>query len=275
VLRPTRLGQVRVLVVEPTNTWEAYNFWAGDSWYENPAVHVVTLDRPYLAGGLPTHDALGVGFLRWLAASGNQADVVSDNDLERFVSGAQLRRAYDLIVFPGHEEYVSRHVYDIVESFRDRGGNLAFLSADNFFYRVSRDGQAIVGRTRWRDLGRPEAALVGAEYVGWDERRFPNLPYRVQSVRDAPWLWRGSGLHYASRFGHYGIEIDEKTSASPAGTRVLATIPDDFGPGLAAEMTYYREGHAQVFDAGVINFGASADWPVVSTLVTNLWNRLA
>jgi len=29
-----------------------------------------------------------------------------------------------------------------------------------------------------------------------------------------------------------------------------------------------------VFDAGVINFGASADWPVVSTLVDNLWRRL-
>ena len=39
-------------------------------------------------------------------------------------------------------------------------------------------------------------------------------------------------------------------------------------------MTYYRSGHAQVFDAGVINFGASADWPVVSTLVDNLRRRL-
>jgi hypothetical protein len=169
---------------------------------------------------------------------------------------------------------VTTHVYDLVEGFRDRGGNLAFLSADNFFYRVEREGDTIVGRTRWRDLGRPEAALVGAEYVGWDERRFPNLPYHVASVSDAPWFWHGSGLRYGSPFGRYGIEIDERTAASPPGTRVLATIPDEFGPGLGADMTYYRDGHAQVFDAGVINFGASADWPVVSTLISNLWDRL-
>jgi hypothetical protein len=40
-------------------------------------------------------------------------------------------------------------------------------------------------------------------------------------------------------------------------------------------MTYYRRGAAQVFDAGVLNFGGTADWPVVSKIVENLWRRLA
>lgn len=276
VLRPWLLGEARVLVVEPTNTWEAYNFEDGDSWYLDPAVHVVDLGRPYTGDGLPPHfQDYDLGFLRWYWRSGEHADFVSDDDLERFASGAQLRRLYRLIVFPGHEEYVTGHVYDIVEQFRNLGGNLAFLSADNFFYAVQRSGEDIVGRTRWRDVGRPEAALVGAQYEGWEERTFPNRPYRVVGAVRLPWLFAGAGLRDGDRFGKYGIEIDGRTAASPPDTIVAAEIPNDFGPGLSAEMTYYRRGAAQVFDAGVMNFGGTADWPVVSTIIGNLWQRLA
>jgi hypothetical protein len=57
---------------------------------------------------------------------------------------------------------------------------------------------------------------------------------------------------------------------------VLARIQDAFGPGKSAEMTYYetRRG-AKVFAAGVMNFGGSALWPGVRTMVENLWRRLA
>ncbi len=275
VLRPRELGDSRVLVVEPTNTWQAYNVYGGDSWYAFASVHVVDLTRPYAGDGLPPHfGGYDRGFLRWYARSGFSADFVSDDDLEQLASGAQLRHLYRLIVFPGHEEYVTAHVYDIVAGFRARGGNLAFLSANGFFYAVARRGNELYGRTRWRDLGRPEAALIGAQYDGWEKGRYPNRPYVVVGLRHAPWLFAGTGLHDGSSFGKYGIEIDETTSASPRDTYVLAEIPNDFGPGLNAEMTVYRDGRATVFDAGAMNFGGSADWPVVSRLVANLWQHL-
>ena len=53
-------------------------------------------------------------------------------------SAATLASAYDLIVFPGHHEYVTTREYDLVEGYRDLGGNLMFLSANNFFWRVDR-----------------------------------------------------------------------------------------------------------------------------------------
>jgi hypothetical protein len=275
VVRPQQLGSASVLVVEPTNTWQAYNGEGGDSWYVDPGVHVIDLERPDVGSGLPPHFRdYDLGFLRWYWRSGENADFVSDADLNRFTSGAQLRRLYRLIVFPGHEEYVTPHEYDLVVQFRDDGGNLAFLSADNFFYRVTYIGHDMVGRARWRDLGRPEAALVGAQYVGWEENRFPNRPYRVVDAAAAPWLFAGTGLRDRSTFGWYGIEIDAVAPASPPGTRVLAAIPDDFG-GLRAQMTLYREDGATVFDAGVMNFGGSSDWPLVSRLLTNLWEHLA
>src|SRR6516225_3622533 len=49
VLRPSRLGTASVLVVEPTNTWHAYDDFAGDSWYLNSAVHVIDLTHPFAA----------------------------------------------------------------------------------------------------------------------------------------------------------------------------------------------------------------------------------
>jgi hypothetical protein len=56
---------------------------------------------------------------------------------------------------------------------------------------------------------------------------------------------------------------------------VLARIHDIFGPGKSAEMTYYTtSGAAKVFSAGVMNFGGSALWPVVSTMMENIWAEL-
>jgi hypothetical protein len=39
-------------------------------------------------------------------------------------------------------------------------------------------------------------------------------------------------------------------------------------------MTYYRDGHAQVFDAGVLNFGGSVSaWHAADVMLRNLWVR--
>jgi hypothetical protein len=284
VLRPRRLGSSPVLVVEPTNTWQAYNVTQGDSWYLEPAIHLIDLARPYagvsvrghfVPKGLPDQFLhLDLGFLRWYWHTCFRADFVSDDDLEH-TTRAQALRHYRLIVFAGHEEYVTSHVYDLIEHYRNSGGNLAFLSANNFFYRVEVSGNTMTGRTQWRGLGRPEAALVGAQYVGWNESRFPNRPYRVVDTRAARWLFAGTGLHYGSRLGHYGVEVDQRGAASPSNTHVLAAIHDDFGSGKSAEMTIYRRRRATVFDAGVLNFGASAHWPQVSRLVSNLWTHLS
>jgi hypothetical protein len=276
VLRPQRLGVHRVLVVLPTNTWQAYNFEDGGSWYENPAVHTVDLSRPFIDGGVPPHyHGYDHGFIRWLALQHEQTDFMSDDDLEHIDAAVRLAHAYDLIVFSGHEEYVTGHEYDLIERYRDLGGNLAFLSANNFFYKVVKHGDRMDGRWRWRDLERPEAALVGAQYVDWNHGRYPNRPYRATGVRTAPWLFAGTGLRDGDTFGVYGIEVDARAPSSPPGTRVLARTPGIFGAGKDAEMTYYTtSAGAKVFSAGVMNFGGSALWPVVSTMLRNLWAEL-
>jgi hypothetical protein len=230
--------------------------------------------RPVPAGLPEQFQRYDVGFLRWYWHSGYRADFISDDDLERISSARQLR-PYKLIVFGGHEEYVTSHTFDLITAYRNAGGNLAFLAANNFFYKVEVKGDTMTGRTPWRRVGRPEAALVGAQYAGWNEGNYPNNPYRITNTAAAPWLFKGTHLHNGSRVGNYGIEVDEPNASSPPHTHVLAVIPNELGPGKPAEMTIYTRGRSTVFDAGAINFEASAHWPKLSRFFSNLWSHLS
>ena len=81
------------------------------------------LGRPLLNRGVPPHYRnYDLRFLRWLHQSGRKVDVLSQAELDG-TTGARLAQAYELIVFPGHHEYVTTREYDAVEGFRDRGGN--------------------------------------------------------------------------------------------------------------------------------------------------------
>jgi hypothetical protein len=282
VVRPRRLGTARIAVVFPTNTWQAYNFrdmdrdGVADTWYADRSRHVVNLARPFVASGLPRgfrHNTLR--FVRWMHRHGKTADFYADDDFLRFRSGRWLARRYALIVFQGHEEYVSPTQYNLTTAYRNRGGNLAFLSANNFFYRVTYSGNRMYGRTRWRDLGRPEAALVGVQYIGWHEEIYDREPYVVRGARTAPWLFRGTGLRNGERFGRFGIEIDARAPSSPSRTLLLARARNIFGPGKSAEMTYYRTARgAKVFAAGVLNFAHQARRPVINTMIANIFAKL-
>jgi len=222
----------------------------------------------------PSFRGYNQGFLWWLGLHAEAVDVLADDDFERVRNGAQLQRLYDLVIFSGHEEYVSSHMYDVVQAYRDRGGNLAFLSANNFSYRVARHGHRLFKIGHWSDAGRTGERLNGVVYVGWSKNRFPNRPYVVTGARRAPWFFRGTGVRNGTRFGIYGIEIDQRGPRSPRGIIVLARIPNAFGTGRSAEMTYYTtSAGAKVFSAGVMNFGGSALWPTVSRILENLWER--
>jgi hypothetical protein len=288
VVRPKTPGTARVAVVLPTNTWQAYNFqdadgdgW-GDTWYASDEIPSVDLTRSHLNRGVPYRfRSYDLAFLRWLDQTGKLADFYSDEDVERFASGDALAAAYDLVVFAGHEEYVTASVYDLIERYRDLGGNLMFLSANNFFWQVERAGNWIYRKSLWRSLGRPESRLIGVQYLANDDGT-RQAPFVVTGAHVAPWLFEGTGLRNGDTFGLYGIEIDAATSDSPAETYVLAAIPDVFGPGRTAQMTYYETaGGAKVFAAGALNFGGSV-LPVgrvkderLSRLIANIWDRLS
>jgi hypothetical protein len=84
-----------------------------------------------------------------------------------------------------------------------------------------------------------------------------------------------NGSTLGSEVGGFGIEIDSTNGLSPAGTKVLARIPDLFGPGVTAEMTYYEnEAGARVFSAGAMDFPAVLYTEPGARLLDNLWRHM-
>ncbi|MGH3137143.1 MAG: N,N-dimethylformamidase beta subunit family domain-containing protein [Gaiellaceae bacterium] len=282
VVRPRRLGEHGVAIVLPTLTWQAYNLrdedgdGKGDSWYADWKTKTVRLGRAYLSRGVPYNfRRYDLPFLHWLARTGKGVDVLAQSDLESAPSPGALAAAYDLIVFPGHHEYVTTREYDLVESYRNLGGNLMFLAANNFFWQVVKRGNLMTKTELWRDLGRPEAALIGVQYLA--NGKAPKKPWIVRRSRAGSWIFAGTGLREGSAFGSGGVEIDRTSPASPRGVDVLAEVPNVFGPGMTAQMSYYEtRAGAEVFAAGAFYFTRLIHIdPVISRLVENLWNQLA
>ena len=172
---------------------------------------------------------------------------------------------------------MTKHAYDVVQRYRDLGGNLMFLSANNFFWKVERKGQRLVRIKQWRALGRPESALVGVQYAGSNHGAEPGRlrrsPERARRRGHSP----GRGSRDGDTFGRYGIEIDERRPTLRPAPKCWREIPDILpNAGRSAEMTYYETpAGAKVFAAGALNFAASVNEPVVSQLLENLWARLS
>lgn len=281
VVPPQRLGQNRVAVVLPTRTWQAYNFrdddrdGYGDTWYATAGHVTARLGRPFLNRGVPPHFRMyDLYFLHWLQQTGKQVDVLSQAELDAVRDPAELRRAYDLLVFPGHHEYVTAAEYDAVEGFRDRGGSLVFLSANNFFWRIDVRGNVMTRVAQWRDLGRPESALLGVQYIGNDDGEHRGA-WLVRTSPAGRWLFAGTGSVTGDRFSNAGIEIDHTTSHSPHGTQVVAEIPNLLGAGMTAQMSYYEtKNGAKVFAAGAFTLAGSIRQQPVARLLDNIWAEI-
>jgi len=284
ILTTGTASKARQAVVVPTNTWQAYNFYDrdgdgwGDTWYAggNPPV---ALDRPFLERGVPPRfRRYDLPFLRWLMLNGLEPDFLSEDDVDLLATGDELRRRYDLVVYPSHTEYVTEASYDVLTRYRDLGGRLVFLSANNIFWKVEPEGGSIRRVRKWRDLSRPEAALLGTQYRANDDGS-RQRPFVVQAADALPWLFAGTGLTNGALLGEaiggFGIEIDKVTPASPPGTVVVASITDLYGPGLDANMTYYETpAGARVFSAGTLDFSGAVLIPPIDRMLRNLWEHM-
>ena len=281
VVRPRRLGTHQVAIVMPTRTWQAYNFrdddgdGSSDTWYAMQGRREARLGRPFLNRGVPPHfRRYDARFLRWLHASGRKVDVLAQEDLDE-TTGARLATAYQWLVFPGHHEYVTRAEYDAVAGYRDRGGNLAFLSANNFFWRIDVRDPTMRRVAKWRELDRPEASLIGVQYLANDRGR-RKAPWLVRPGPAASWLFDGVPLRNGREFSEGNVEIDATAPSSPAGIQVVAEIPNLLGPGLTAQMTYYETARgAKVFAAGAFTLAGNVYDPAVRRFLHNLWARLS
>jgi hypothetical protein len=96
------------------------------------------------------------------------------------------------------------------------------------------------------------------------------------AAKQLPWLIAGTGLRAGMDFSSGGIEADDVVTASPRNVQVVASIPDLYGDGINADMTYYRTASgAKVFAAGAFTIAGAVWQGHVFQLMTNLWNWMS
>ena len=283
VVRPQAPVQ-RVAIVLPTTTWHAYNYYDrngdgfGDTWYSLFSQKRIDLSRPHLRRGVPERfRSYDVQFLHWLASRGHAVDTYADEDIDLFPSPQALRAAYDLIIFPGHTEYVTSRLYDLITIYRDLGGRLIFLSANNFFRHVKRTGQR----------GAPDRRVAqrGAARVGAARRPVPRERQRPATAAVHRHRRRQRRLAVRRHGARKRLAVRQATGSRSTrrrrsrrrGHRFSPRSRTCSGPGRTAEMTYYETpSGAAVFSAGVLNFGGTVMlWRETQQLLDNLWTRLA
>jgi len=148
VLRPST--PPRILVQIPMSTYQAYNFWGGDSLYPDglPLTafggttqgYEVSFDRPYEDDAAPESDTgageflmRDVALVRFLERYGYPVGYTTDFSIAEEPS--QLRGA-SVVIDSGHSEYWSTSQYEAFMEARERGTSLLFLSSDTAAWRV-------------------------------------------------------------------------------------------------------------------------------------------
>ena len=249
-------GGNRVLVVAPTNTWQAYNGYGGKSNYRDrvtpPDMRALfeVLERvspglvPYTY--LPTQRPLAHPFswvpidsLASLANDKVASDLYLINYLESIdveygvISDAEFARSADtlqpkLVLFNNHSEYWSYEGMGRLKALLATGTNVAFLSGNNMYreVEVTNHGALIVmEKTLPRATIEP---LLGTFYSQSGYQTYGS--FRV--MESDHWVFKGTNLADGDTFGNNiisGLETD-KLGPYSEGFSLLAIGDNEGGP---------------------------------------------
>ncbi len=295
ILPPIPGESSRIAFVMNYPTRVAYNAWGGKNVYasqiEGDDRHAVRVSylRPFIkANGRGSLARAQWGFTANLESNGYAPDYLTERDIH---ANPGILRAYDVIIFAGHHEYISRPVYDALLAHHDRGGHQAFFSANDLWWQVryEDDNQTLVAyrnyamtcdpylgvddtlvTTLWDTdlLGRPGERLQGTT-TAWSSPLFEWEDYIVQM--SSHWMFEGTGLQDGDIFGellasgeqdYIGPHSPEQIDVVLSARRAVAQ--EGKNPPVAYEdvaATYYArspeygfpDGHgAQVFSAGAV-----------------------
>ena len=297
---PTREERRRrlTLVVLPYLSWSVYNEHDADrdglpdSHYETPGASVTRLVAPYETPGLAAPGTAGReqdaphtrGFMRtWRMLGGERrlpATFATDVELSR-MPRSRLRR-FAAILFLGHGEYYTRAVFERLRWYQLHGGDFIYGSANGFYALVrERRGRVELLRRPQRTAGLNDALITGVQYTGccWSVGSPGPLLVRAEGFRQAPWVFRGTGLRPGDVLAYAGGEIDGFGPQTPAGMTVLARLdwraPDD-PPQSGAMVLLRRPGGGRVFAPGTMGFiGGTARNARLRGVLGNVWTRFA
>jgi hypothetical protein len=288
----------KIVVLNGTTTWQAYNLWGGYSLYSGPSgfagrSRAVSFDRPYDKDGAVKFMAYEQPAVVLAEKLGLPLAYTTDNDLH--ADPALLSGARALMVL-GHDEYWSTAMRTEATKARDAGVNIAFLGANEVnrhirFAPTSLGADRLVicyksmndpiGKTDpaeitidWRLAAKPwpESDLTGAFY----ECNPAEAAYVVYEPRN--WLLAGTGVRRGQRFpGMVGPEYDRVNLmvSTPRPIEILSHSPVSCGNTAShADSAYYTvPSGAGVFTAGTMRWVCAMRGPGCGHGVTQAAKR--
>jgi N,N-dimethylformamidase beta subunit-like protein len=230
------------LVIQPTNTYQAYNAYGGKSTYPTGSpdrAFTVSFDRPYDdQNGLGLFRLWEMPFVDWMADEHRPFEVATDSDLE----DPNLLSHYKLVVLIGHTEYWTAAARQNLEAFSHNGGNVAVFAGNSMWFQarlnnsprsltVYKDasldpataGNPSLATGNWYDwpLYKPENSILGLSYRSGgyankvdDPNSFDTKPLDQRTgytvVDPNSWVFQGTGKATGSTFGAAaaGLEVD-------------------------------------------------------------------
>ena len=214
-VKPSSPSQ-KLAFVLPTNSYNAYNSWAGHSRYTTQNGNPVTLtfqrpsttaqaDPPAVITAELYNDLF---LLNWMSANNIAADFYTDGDLN--ASPAWLA-SYKAVILGGHPEYWSDAMRASIISYLQGGGRLIAPSGNTLYERTtfSPNGTALTwsplaNRDLFINHNEPESQVVGAIYDNAAWLTF--APFQVDDA--AHKFFAGTGVSNGDQFGQAGYNGD-------------------------------------------------------------------
>ncbi len=271
-------------------TYQAYNTWGGVSLYGGATI--VSFNRPYIT---PTGSPLWKGcgdfwewecnLLRWMEREGYDVSYCGSVDVHATTNLLWNHKAFMSV---GHDEYWSYPMRWNVKAARDRGVNLAFLSANTSFWQIRFQPSTLDGapnrdvvcykssadplyntpsnylstvQYRSYPVLDPESSLLGVyfDFAGVNSDLVVNDP--------SHWLFAKTGVTPGQRFpGLLGYEVDSTNLYSPPGMQVACSspylgfgAPANTATSYSDSASYTAPSGATVFAAGTMQWGWGVD----------------
>jgi hypothetical protein len=193
----------------------------------------------------------------------------------------------------GHDEYWTREKRTRVETWLERGGNVAFFGGNTCWYRLRYDEETatLTRDGQWLDED-PEDSLTGLSYrVGGGVWAGPRPPtgYRIERS-DHPLLREAqlrNGFVAGALSSLVGYEFDGIDPAhAPAGLEVLGRADlsgwsecegGKVWPDHNAAMVTFKRGRGVIFNAGTTDWARALAWddPEVTAITRSVVHRLS
>jgi hypothetical protein len=291
-----------VVLVSSVGTWQAYNQWGGANLYRGSGSAVrrsraVSFDRPYDNRGLGVGLQYELPLISVLEQKPVTYAYASDLDLG---SHPEVLTGARGVILLGHSEYWTPTMRANVVAARDRGANLAFLGANDVFWRARAEtgptgadrvlvsyksaaedpvhGAATTETWDMPPVALPSSLLTGQSYGG-------SGASAAMVIRDpASWLVRGTGVKAGTRLpGLIGPEYDyvragQRTVAVVKIVAVSSVVGHRGPRAPVSHFTWYQApSGAVVVDVGTMGWGAEAESanPAVAAFVRKVTTNVA